>query len=181
MPKKTVPIATGSEPAAPRPTWLTLSEFLSPERIVIWNQTIPKRSVLETLAEALVGDSRMGNSKAMLSDILKQEEQRSTFFNEGVAFPHVRVNDLNTPVIALGLTRQGVSDVSTDKPIEIVFLILSPAESPEIQTPILSLASRAVQNRHLFQGLRSAQSPQEVMRRICDWEASHDSKSSRTS
>jgi two-component system sensor histidine kinase KdpD len=181
IPKERVPIATEPEPAALRPTRLILSELLSPRRIVIWDQPVPKESVLGALTEALVRDSGVGNLEALLTDILKREEQGSTFFNEGVAFPHLRVNGLNSPVITLGLTRQGVSNVSTDKPIEIVFLILSPAETPEIQVQILSLASHAAQNRHLLQSLRSAQSPQEAMKRICDWEARHDSKSSETS
>jgi two-component system sensor histidine kinase KdpD len=180
IPKATVPIATEPEPAALRPTRLKLSQLLSPQRILIWDHPVQKESVLRTLTEALVNDSGVGNLEALLSDILEREEQGSTFFNEGVAFPHVRVNGFNPPVIALGLTRQGVSNVSTDKPIEIVFLILSPAETPEIQGQILGLTSHAAQNRHLFQSLRSAQSPQEAMRRICDWEAPNDSKSSKT-
>ena len=102
---------------------------------------------------------------------MKREEQGSTFFNEGVAFPHVRIDGLIEPVVALGLTRQGVSDVSTEKPIEIVFLILSPAQTPDTQVQILGLASRAAQNRHLLQGLRSARTPEEAMAVILNWEA----------
>ena len=45
-----------------------------------------------------------------IADILIREEQGSTFFNEGVAFPHVRVEDLTAPVVALGLTRGGVAE-----------------------------------------------------------------------
>jgi mannitol/fructose-specific phosphotransferase system IIA component (Ntr-type) len=176
-----VPIATEPEPAALRPTRLILSQLLSSRRILIWDHPVQKESVLRTLTEALVKDSGVSDLEALLSDILKREEQGSTFFNEGVAFPHVRVNGLSSPVIALGMTRQGVSNVSTEKPIEIVFLMLSPAEPPEIQVQILSLASHAAQNRYLLQSLRSAQSPQEAMKRICDWEARHDSKSSKTS
>ena len=179
IPKETVRIAT--EPAALGPTRLRLSQLLSPRRILIWDHPVLKESVLRTLTEALAKDSGAGNLEALLSDIVEREEQGSTFFNEGVAFPHVRVNGLDTPVIALGLTKQGVSDVSTDKPIEVVFLIFSPAEPPEIQGQILALASRAAQNRHLFQSLRSADSPPEAMRRVCDWEAPNDSKSSKTS
>jgi mannitol/fructose-specific phosphotransferase system IIA component (Ntr-type) len=178
IPKETVRVTT--EPAAFPPTRLKLSQLLSPQRILIWDDPVLKELVLRTLTEALAKDSGVGNLETLLSDILEREEQGSTFFNEGVAFPHVRVNGLQTPAIALGLTRQGVSDVSADKPIEIVFLIISPAEAPEIQGQVLGLASRAAQNRHLFQSLRSARSPQQAMRQICDWEAPHDSKSSKT-
>jgi mannitol/fructose-specific phosphotransferase system IIA component (Ntr-type) len=180
IPKETVRITTGPEPAAFPPTRLKLSQLLSPQRILIWDRPVLKGWVLRTLTEALSKDSGVRNLETLLSNILEREEQGSTFFNEGVAFPHVRVNGLQTPAIALGLTRQGVSDVSADKPIEIVFLIISPAEAPEIQGQVLGLASRAARNRHLFQSLRSARSPQQAMRQICDWEAPHDSKSSKT-
>ncbi|MGZ5467828.1 MAG: PTS sugar transporter subunit IIA, partial [Candidatus Aminicenantales bacterium] len=60
---------------------------------------------------------------------------------------------------------------ATDKPIEIVFLILSPAQAPDTQVKLLGLASRASQNRSLMQALRSVRTPEEAMRAIRDWEA----------
>ena len=100
----------------------------------------------------------------------KGKNKGSTFFNEGAAFPHGRVNGLTNSIVSLGLTRQGVSDEPTEKPIELVFLILSPAENPDEQIKILALASQAAQNRHLLQSLRSARTSEEAMRTIRDWE-----------
>jgi two-component system sensor histidine kinase KdpD len=86
------------------------------------------------------------------------------------------MDSLVTPVVALGLTRRGVLGVSTEKPIEFVFLILSPSQNPDTQVQVLGLVSRAVQNRHLLQGLGSARTPQEAMRVIDDSEATNESK-----
>jgi two-component system sensor histidine kinase KdpD len=61
--------------------------------------------------------------------------------------------------------------VATDKPIEIVFLILSPTDAPDTQVKLLGLASRAAQSRHLIQALRSARTPEEALRAIREWEA----------
>ena len=180
IPKETLRITTEPGAAVFPPTRLKLSQLLSLQRILIWDRPVLRELVLRTLTEALAKDSGVGNLETLLSDVLDREEQGSTFFNEGVAFPHVRVKGLNTAVIALGLTRQGVSDVSTDKPIEIVFLIISSAEAPEIQGQVLGLASHAAQNRHLFQILRSVRTPEEAMRTIRDWEVTNDSKSSKT-
>ena len=93
--------------------------------------------------------------EALYAAILKREEQGSTFFNEGVAFPHVRVPGLSVPVVALGLTRKGVPDVVTEKPMEIVFLILSPEAEPNTQVELLALAGRAARNRSLLRNLAS--------------------------
>ena len=102
----------------------------------------------------------------------KREQQGSTFFNEGVAFPHARIDGLSNSIVSLGLTRQGVSDEPTEKPIELVFLILSPAQTPDEQIKILALASRAAQSRHLRQRLQLCKTSEEVMAavRSSDWE-----------
>lgn len=148
-----------------------LSQWISPQHIVIWEIPVQKEAVLRTLASTFGKGEGIEDQEALFGSIMKREEQGSTFFNEGVAFPHVRVEGLAAPIVALGLTREGVSDVATDKPIEIVFLILSPAEAPDTQVKLLGLTSRAAQSRHLIQALRSARTPEEALRTIRGWEA----------
>jgi two-component system sensor histidine kinase KdpD len=149
-----------------------LSHFSSPQHIVIWEAAVEKEIALRTLASTVGKEAGAEAGESIFESIMKREAQGSTFFNEGVAFPHVRVEGLAAPVIALGLTREGVIDVATDKPIEIVFLILSPAEVPDTQVKLLGLASRAAQNRSLMQALRTVRTPDEAIKAIRDWEAS---------
>ncbi len=175
------PTITPSQTAAQAPDRLRLSRLLTPRRVVIWDQPVRKEIVLRTLAEAIGKGDGIEDVEALFKSIMKREEQGSTFFNEGVAFPHVRSDGLTTPVIAIGLTKQGVSDISTEKPIELVFLILSPARTPDTQIQILGLASRAGQNRHLLQSLRSVRTPQEAMKVIFDWEAANEFSPSKLS
>jgi len=148
-----------------------LSQWISPQRIAIWADLVEKITVLRTLAATFGRADGIEDGEALFASIIKREEQGSTFFNEGVAFPHVRVDGLTAPAIALGLTKEGVSDVATDKPIELVFLILSPAEAPDTQVKLLGLASRAAQSRHLMLALRSAMTPEEALGIIQEWEA----------
>ncbi len=159
-----------SEPTPPSPDQLMLSQLITPQRIIIWDRPAIKEVILQQLVEAAAKSDRIGDPEALLKEVLKREEQGSTFFNEGVAFPHARINDLTAPIVALGLTGKGVSDVLTEKPIEIVFLILSPAQTPDIQVKVLGLTSRAAQNRQLLQSLKSAQTPEEVLSAIHNWE-----------
>jgi len=149
-----------------------LSLLSSPRHIVIWETAVEKETVLRTLASTVRREAGIEDGESIFESIMKREAQGSTFFNEGVAFPHVRVEGLAAPVIALGLTREGVIDVATDKPIEIVFLILSPAQAPDTQVKLLGLASRAAQNRSLIQVLRTVRTPEEALTAIRDWEAS---------
>ncbi len=181
IPEGIKPIPAAFETAAQSPDRLRLSRLLSPRRVVIWDQPVRKEIVLRTLAEAIGKGNGIEDVEALFKSIMKREEQGSTFFNEGVAFPHIRSDGLTTPVIAIGLTKQGISDVSTEKPIELIFLILSPARTPDTQVQVLGLASRAAQNRHLLQSLRSVQTPQEAMKVILDWEAANEFRPSKLS
>jgi two-component system sensor histidine kinase KdpD len=167
--------------AAQHPDRLRLSRLLSPRRIVIWDQPVRKETVLRTLVETIGKHAGIEDVEALLRAIMKREEQGSTFFNEGVAFPHLRSDRLTTSTVSIGLTKLGVSDVSTEKPIELVFLILSPARTPDSQVQILGIASRAAQNRHLLQSLRSVRTSQGAMKAIFDWETYDESSPSNLS
>jgi two-component system sensor histidine kinase KdpD len=181
-PPKTQPTLEREERPTPAPAvsetaiQLGLAQLLSSERIVIWNEPVRKVAVLTRLVEKVEQRGGVWDSARLLNAILEREKQGSTFFNEGTAFPHARIDGLANSMVSLGLTRQGVSDEPTEKPVELVFLILSPAEDPDEQIKILALASRASQDRHLKQGLQSCRTPEEVMTAIRDWNWKEDQR-----
>jgi len=149
-----------------------LSSFMRAGRIVIWQEPVFKEEVIRTLVDTICRDCSGVDHKAVHSAVWNREKESSTFFNEGVAFPHARIDGLTAPIVALGLTRQGVVDVSTDKPITFVFLIISPLKQPNEQVQVLALASRAMQNRYLTRALNTAVDAQDVVSIIQDWEQS---------
>ncbi|MBI5568389.1 MAG: PTS sugar transporter subunit IIA [Desulfomonile tiedjei] len=149
---------------------LSLSYLLSSRRIIIWDRPVDKDPVLRALAEVAAKDLEGCNADAILAAVRQREDQGSTFFNEGVAFPHARIEGIARPVMALGLTRKGVVDESAGKPIELVFLILSPAHLPDMQVQALALASKAAQSQQLVQSLSSVRNAEEAFSAVQDWE-----------
>lgn len=147
-----------------------LSRFMSSQGILMWDMALEKDDLLRELTEAAVRSAGIPRDPRYIEAIRQREKQGSTFFNEGVAFPHARIPGLGRTCVALGLTRAGVSDVETDKPIECVFLILTPEEDPDMQIRILGLTSRVVQDRQLMEKLRSSSSPEEIIWALHEWE-----------
>ena len=146
-----------------------LSSLLSSHRILVWDQPIQKEVALRALVES-AKDGRTVDPKMVLIGLLRREQESSTFFNEGVAFPHALLDGLATPIIALGIAKQGVSDVSTDQPVKLVFLILCPKTEPDTQVRLLGLVSHAAQSRHLLQGLISCENGEEAFKAVRRWE-----------
>ena len=71
----------------------------------------------------------------------------------------------------MGVTRQGVVDSFFEKPMEYIILVLTPAESPDIQVRILGILARISRNRHLLLKIQSCRTPEEVLSAVQDWEA----------
>jgi two-component system sensor histidine kinase KdpD len=154
----------------------SLSRLLNLRRIVMWNQPVRKEIALRTLVDAAAADSGIGDPATVLGLVLKREEEGSTFFNEGVAFPHARVESLEIPLVSMGVTRQGVQDVSEGRPVEYIFLVLTPAHSPDTQVQLLGILARVSRNRHLLLKLQSCRTPDEILTAVQEWEAQQSAR-----
>ncbi|MGD1276241.1 MAG: PTS sugar transporter subunit IIA [Tepidisphaeraceae bacterium] len=156
-------------PAAARPG--TLSRLLSPQRIIICEDPVMKQDLRRRLVETITREVSGLQGEQVIGKLAQREEQGSTFLNEGVALPHARFEELKEPQVALGLTHGGVLDAPTDKPIEAVFLLLSPTAGANVHLQLLAKAGRALQSRDLRSALRTAQTPTEALAAIEDFEA----------
>jgi two-component system sensor histidine kinase KdpD len=150
----------------------TMSSLINEAGIVIWDKPVDTAHVLETLVKSACNNALACDYATGLFAIREREAQGSTFYSEGVAFPHARVAGLDKPLVALGLTRMGISDVTTEKPIKYVFLSLSPLEKPEVQLQLLAVAARTFQNRYFLKSVELASDPHQVYSAIKEWDQS---------
>jgi two-component system sensor histidine kinase KdpD len=157
-------------PAIAKPAGV-LSRLLSPERVVIWEDPATKEEIQRKLVEAITSDTPGISYQQVVEKLGEREKQGSTFLNEGVALPHARLEGLAEPQVALGVTHSGVLDAPTDKPIEAIFLLLSPASGASAHLQILAKVGRALQSRDLRRSLAQARTPAEVLEVIQDFEA----------
>jgi two-component system sensor histidine kinase KdpD len=159
-----------STPPPPAPTFqgLTLGEMLSESRIRIWDVPMSKVDVIRQLAESIDGALAPMSPRQAIERIEERESQGSTFLNEGVALPHARLKGLASPQVALGVTHAGVLDAPTARPIEVIFMLITPEENAAAHLRLLAAAGRALQERSLRQALIQAQSPADVLRALRD-------------
>jgi two-component system, OmpR family, sensor histidine kinase KdpD len=155
----------------------TLSRLLTPDHIILWDDAVSRQDIRDQLVKAITATNPNLNPEVVKSKLGEREDQGSTFLNEGVALPHARIEGLESPQVALGLTRGGVLDVSTEQPIEAIFLLLSPAAGASTHLQLLAKAGRALQNRELRRALNQAKTSAEALEAIQDFEAATSGKS----
>jgi two-component system sensor histidine kinase KdpD len=154
----------------------TLSRLLTPQRIVIWDDAVSRQDIRKRLAQAVSAGSDTLKPDAVLRKLEEREKQGSTFLNEGVALPHARMDELMSPQVALGLTHAGVLDAPTDKPVEVIFLLLSPTSGSNVHLQLLAKVGRALQNRELRRMLNEARTPEEALEAIQDFESASSAR-----
>lgn len=142
---------------------LALRDLLDPRHIMVWEDPVSREQVLNHLSRiAINGESGIDLGK-VAQKLAEREEQGSTFLNEGVALPHARLEQLSEPRLAIGLTHGGVLDAPTDKPVEVVVLLLSPSKGPASHLQLLAAAGRSLQKKDVRAQLRHAKTPEEVL------------------
>jgi two-component system sensor histidine kinase KdpD len=154
----------------------TLSRLLNENRIIVWNDPVAKDDVRRRLVQAIAMTTTNLNVESVIQKLAEREQQGSTFLNEGVALPHARLEELMSPQVALGLMHAGLLDAPTDKPVEAVFLLLSPASGANVHLQLLAKVGRALQNRELRRALTEAETPQEALAAIQDFESGASGK-----
>jgi two-component system, OmpR family, sensor histidine kinase KdpD len=169
------PKGRASAPAPPRPG--SMSSLLPPSRIVVWDDAVSKKDIRDRLVGAILADCPKLNAEQVTQKLMEREAQGSTYLNEGVALPHARLEGLDGPEMALGLTHGGVLDAETERPVEVVFMFLSPASGANVHLQLLAKAARMLQSRELRRALALARTGDEAAEAIADHEAASSGRS----
>ena len=148
---------------------MRLASLLSPDNIALWKDLVTKENVLRELTSR-VAEASNTSPDLILDQLLKRENESSTFFNDGVAFPHIRVDGIKDPLLALGIASQGVSDVPSEIPVKLIFLIIAPKEDPNVQIRILGMVIRLARNKNFVEQMIKSDSSKKVWKAILDME-----------
>ncbi len=112
------------------------------------NDTIKK--MLQT-SKSFIKNKDLNNVEKVL---INREEEYSTAIGDGIAIPHARLESISDPVLLTGISDKGIEWNAPDgKPVNMVFLLLSPAASNDLHIEIISKLSRLMQksfNRNLL-------------------------------
>jgi two-component system, OmpR family, sensor histidine kinase KdpD len=147
-----------------------LSRVLRPSNIVIWAQPVSRDQIIRDLSRSACETTSCLTASMIESALQTREREISTFLNEGVAVPHACMDSLAEIVTAFGVTKQGVTDALSSKPIEAVFMALYPGHLSAEYLRLMSAALSALRDRQVLHGLSVASKPDEVLAVLREWE-----------
>jgi nitrogen PTS system EIIA component len=148
-----------------------LTEFLTPDRVVVPLAARDKAGVIAELTHHLV-DHSGGAFQEVLGAIEEREAVLSTGIGFGVAIPHARSSAVRELTVVCGVSPVPVPYDSIDgEPVRLFFLIVGPEASAGQHVKVLSRIARLVRREDLRQQLCASGSAQEFYSVLADAES----------
>jgi PTS system nitrogen regulatory IIA component len=137
---------------------MQLSEFLDFDAISTRLSGGNKRSLLQQLAH--MAAQRLGADQAtILASLAEREQLGSTGLGQGVAIPHGKLEGLTRIYGLFARLAEPVDYKAIDgRPVDLVFLLLSPPDAGAEHLKALAAVSRLVRNAGIVEKLRGARS-----------------------
>ena len=137
---------------------MQLADFLDTDAIKTALPGGNKRSLLQQLAN--LGAQRLGaDSGAILASLNEREQLGSTGFGQGVAIPHARIEGLDRIYGLFARLGEPVDYKAIDgRPVDLVFLLLSPTDAGAEHLKALASISRVTRDAATLERLRGARS-----------------------
>jgi len=101
-----------------------LAAVLDPKRILIL-ESAKKTEALRALVDCLATAPQVKDPKELLEGILHREQLMSTGIGLGIGVPHIRLNSIENPVMAVGISPNPIMDYESldGKPVQLIFMI----------------------------------------------------------
>ena len=137
---------------------MQLSDFLDFDAIKTGLPAGNKRSRLQQLAN-LAGQRLGVDSAPILASLMEREQLGSTGFGQGVAIPHGKIEGLGRIYCLFARLAEPVGYKAIDgRPVDLVFLLLSPPDAGAEHLKALAAISRLTRHAPTLDKMRGARS-----------------------
>ncbi len=119
-----------------------VSVYIAKDRVVSL-RAMSRDAAIATLSEVAATAPGTPGSDVIRRAVADREATMGTGVGKGIAIPHARIPDLKTPMVAIGICKEGIEwDEVDGKPAHLVFLVLT-ADKDERDTQLKILAQIA--------------------------------------
>lgn len=148
---------------------MLLEELVKPEGVLCNAQARSKKHCLEILSELLVRPTPEISNEQIFENLIKRERLGCTSLGRGVAFPHCRIDGIETCNGALILLSEPVDfDAHDAEPVDLVFGLLVPEKLEDDHSRTIKMVTSIFADDGLRSRLRSAKSSSDLYEALLD-------------
>jgi len=142
---------------------MKLYELIPPDHIKLNIEAGKPTKVIEELVDVLTDAGALSDRELVLQNVLDREAQVGTGIGYGVAIPHAEPGPYQRPIVAVGRLIKPVNFHAPDGvKATLVFLLLTPEETPALHVRLLARICRLTRSKALRDRLAAAKTPEEA-------------------
>jgi PTS system nitrogen regulatory IIA component len=133
-----------------------IKDFLSAADVLVDARANDKADLLEQLATHAAASLDLAGD-LIFAELMKREDLGSTGTGGGIALPHARLEQVKKPFGMLARLAHSIEfDAIDGRKVDLVFLLLLPAETRKGQRNALACVARRLREAKVLDGLRRA-------------------------
>lgn len=141
---------------------MNIADIISKEAVLDNVQAGSKRELIQVLSSKIANISGL-DERVIFEAVWERENLGSTGYGDGVAFPHARIEGLDKVSAMFARLDDAVDFDSLDgKPVDLVFLLVSPENSGADHLTALATLSRVLKTEGSCEKLRKARSIDDI-------------------
>lgn len=131
---------------------------------VLFLKASTKKEALSELTGALAKNSGITDTKELEEGIWQREKLMSTGIGLGIAVPHVRIKSVKDPVLAVGLSSEGIRDYESldDNPVKIIIMIAAGEKQHAMYISLLSAVTSVLKEASVRDKILASASTEEI-------------------
>ena len=142
---------------------MNINEMISERSLLVDFEASSKKHVFDSLSKLAEREISV-NYRTILDNLIKREKLGSTAVGNGIAIPHATEISLDKPMGFLAILSNGLEfNATDDQPVDIIFLLLAPANNGSEHLQALASVSRLLRNNELISKLRGCKTKQSAL------------------
>lgn len=141
---------------------MKIQDIIEKKGILIDLKSSDKTELLTRMGFFLASTYNLKNPDLIVQKILERETAMSTGIGFGIAIPHARLDTIERVYMIAGRCFEGVEfNAIDDKPVNLIFIIVSPVNTSTAHTQILSALSKIMCSEEMRKKLLRAHDAEE--------------------
>lgn len=147
---------------------MKINDLIHPALVCLELKSARKEEALHELAERLFKAGKITRIDQYLDDVMERERTANTGFEGGIALPHARSSTVQTPAVAIGLSRCGVDYGAEDgQPTHLILMIASPLRASDEHIEVLATLSSRLTDDDCVSQLMACQDTAAIIDYFC--------------
>jgi len=133
-----------------------------------------KQEAIFALVDLIAAHIELPDTEELKQAVWQREQTRTTGIGHGIAIPHGKIKGCDRLYIAIGRLAKPIEfDAVDNKPVDLIFLLVSPIDQTGPHIQALANISRMLTDESFRTQIKQAASADELYKLICDHEAQH--------